>query len=97
MQAVASGEVDVAVVWGPLAGYFAKRSPVPLRVVRVSPEVDVPSLPFVFDIAMGVRRGDNAFRDTLDAILVRRRGEIDGILSRYAIPRADTPVEEASR
>jgi mxaJ protein len=101
VQAVADGEIDVAVVWGPLAGYFAKRSRVPLRVVPVSPEIDRPSLPFVFDIAMGVHRGDDAFRDTLDAILVRRRGVIDGILNQYAIPRADMPVDgrgrEASR
>jgi mxaJ protein len=89
VKAVADGDVDVAVVWGPLAGWYAKRSPVPLRVVPVSPEVDVPYLPFVFDIAMGVRRGETAFRDSLDAILVRRRRDIDGILAGYGVPRAD--------
>jgi mxaJ protein len=94
VQAVADGEIDVAVVWGPLAGYFAKRSRVPLRVVPVSPEVDLPRLPFTFDIAMGVRRGDTTLRDTLDAVLLRRRAAIDGILSRYAVPRIDTPARE---
>jgi mxaJ protein len=92
VRAVAKGEIDVAVVWGPLAGYFARRSPVPLRVVPVSPEVDVPYLPFVFDIAMGVRRGDTALRDTLDAVIVRRQREIDRILADYGVPRADTPA-----
>jgi mxaJ protein len=92
VRAVANGEVDVAVVWGPVAGYFARRSPVPLRVVPVSPEVDVPYLPFVFDIGMGVRRGDTALRDSLDAVLVRRQRDIDRILASYGVPRADTPA-----
>jgi mxaJ protein len=96
VRAVASGEVDVAVVWGPLAGYFARRSTVPLRVVPVSPEVDVPYLPFVFDIAMGVRRGETALRDSLDAVIVRRQRDIDRILADYGVPRADTPATVGS-
>jgi mxaJ protein len=92
VRAVAGGEVDVAVVWGPLAGYFAKSSRVPLRVVPVSPEVDVPYLPFVFDMAMGVRRGETALRDSLDAVIHRRQRDIDRILADYGVPRADTPA-----
>jgi mxaJ protein len=92
VRAVAKGEVDVAVVWGPLAGYFARKSPVPLRVVPVTPEVDVPYLPFVFDIAMGVRRGDTVLRDSLDAVIARRQHDIDRILADYGVPRADTPI-----
>jgi mxaJ protein len=85
--AVAAGEIDVAVAWGPLAGYFAARQPVPLDIAPVSPRVDLPFLPFVFDIAMGVRREDTALRDELDAILERRRPEIDALLDRYGVPR----------
>jgi len=92
VRAVEKGEVDVAVVWGPLAGYFARRSTVPLRVVPVSPEVDVPYLPFVFDIAMGVRRGETALRDSLDAVIARHQRDIDRILADYGVPRADTPA-----
>jgi mxaJ protein len=87
VDAVAAGEIDVAVVWGPLAGYFARREPVPLAIVPVSPQVDLPFLPFVFDISMGVRREETALRDELDAILERRRPEIDAILDRYGVPR----------
>jgi mxaJ protein len=86
VRAVADGEVDVAVVWGPLAGYFGERSTPPLRVVPVSPEIDIPYLPFVFDMAMGVRRGDTALRDSLDAIILRRKPEIDAILKEYNVP-----------
>ena len=86
VDAVANGDVDIALAWGPLAGYFASREHVPLDVVPVSPEFDSPSLPFVFDISMGVRRADRTLRDTLDAILVRRRSSIDSLLRAYGVP-----------
>jgi mxaJ protein len=97
VQAVARGDIDVAVVWGPLAGYFAPRQKVPLRIVPVSPAIDVPFLPFVFDIAVGVRRGDEELRNAIDAVLERRSGEIDRLLASYGVPRADGDRREAGR
>jgi quinoprotein dehydrogenase-associated probable ABC transporter substrate-binding protein len=87
IEAVAKGDVDVAIVWGPLAGYFAKKQKVPLEIVPVSPEIDLPYLPFVFDISMGVRRGDDAFKEELEQILARKRAEIESILDDYGVPR----------
>ena len=87
VEAVARGRVDVAIVWGPLAGYFARRQKVPLEVVAVEPQIDLPYLPFVFDISMGVRRGDDAFKEQLEQILARRRAEIESILDEYGVPR----------
>jgi mxaJ protein len=87
VQAVARGEVDAAVVWGPLAGYFARRSRVPLVLTPVEPQIDLPYLPFVFDIAMGVRRGDEALRDQVDAALEREAPAIGRLLDRYGVPR----------
>jgi mxaJ protein len=86
IAAVARGDVDLAIAWGPLAAYFARRSPVPLDITPVSPEVEPPSLPFVFDVAAGVRRGDTRMRDRLEGALERRRGEIRGILETYGVP-----------
>jgi mxaJ protein len=87
LRAVAQGEVDVAVVWGPLAGYYAARQQVPLTLVPVAPQIDLPFLPFVFDISMGVRRADAALAEELDGILDQKRPEIDAILDRYGVPR----------
>lgn len=87
VEAVAGGDIDVAIVWGPLAGYFARRQRVPLAIAPVLPQVDVPFLPFVFDISVAVRRGDEARRDEIDAILVRRRNQIERILDDYGVPR----------
>ncbi|MEA2462498.1 MAG: mxaJ protein [Acidobacteriota bacterium] len=89
VEAVAAGEVDVSAVWGPTAGYFIRKSRVPLVARAVSPEIDLPFLPFVFDISMAVRRGDTALRDKLEAILDRRADEIDAILREYGVPRVD--------
>ncbi|HEX2254661.1 MAG TPA: substrate-binding domain-containing protein [Thermoanaerobaculia bacterium] len=89
LEAVARHEVDVAVVWGPLAGYHARRHDPPLVLVPVEPQIDLPFLPFVFDISLAVRRGDEALRDRLDLALERRRGEIDAVLAEYGVPRLD--------
>jgi mxaJ protein len=86
VDAVADRRVDVAVVWGPFAGYFAHREPVALDVVPVTPEREGPALVFAFDIAMGVRREDTALRQQVDAIIVRRGAEIRRILTSYGVP-----------
>ena len=86
MDAVASGEIDVAVVWGPLAGFYAKHSDVPLKITSVSPQVDPPAMRFAFDIAVGVRKGDAALRDEVNAVLARNRVEVQRILSDYGVP-----------
>jgi mxaJ protein len=87
VDAVARGDVDVAIVWGPIAGYFAKRQRVPLDLVPVSPQIDLPFMPFVFDMSLGVRRQDKAFRDELDSLLQRERPAISAILDEYGVPR----------
>jgi quinoprotein dehydrogenase-associated probable ABC transporter substrate-binding protein len=86
IKAVARGEVDLAIAWGPIAGYFAQKESVPLELVPVSPSIDLPFLPFVYDISLGVRREDEAFRDELEAILVRKQAEIRQILESYGVP-----------
>lgn len=86
VDAVANGDVDVATVWGPIAGYFAKRAQVPLKLVPVSPAIDVPMLPMVYNISMGVRRGDDALRDRLDRFIDANQRDIDAILRDYGVP-----------
>jgi len=87
MNDVAAGTLDVAVVWGPVAGYFARRSRVPLRLTPVSPQIELPFLPFVFDIAMGVRRGDSTLRAQLNDALARRHADVERLLDSYGVPR----------
>lgn len=88
IEAVAQGEIDIAVVWGPFAGYFAPRQAIPLEIAPVSPALDPPDLTFVFDISLGVRPDDVALRGELEKALERRRPEVGRILEEYGVPRA---------
>ena len=87
VDAVSEGNVDVAVAWGPLAGYAALRSRTPLMLAPVVPPPDLRVVPFAYDIAMGVRRGDTVLRARLDSIIVSRRAAIDSILDAFGVPR----------
>jgi quinoprotein dehydrogenase-associated probable ABC transporter substrate-binding protein len=85
VEAVADGRIDVAVVWGPLAGYFAPRQRVPLDVVPLAEAVDS-GVPLAFDIGAGVRPDDRALHDELERALERRRDHIARILVTYGVP-----------
>jgi quinoprotein dehydrogenase-associated probable ABC transporter substrate-binding protein len=90
IDAVASGRLDVAIVWGPVAGYFAARQRVPLQLVAVpSGKGD---LPFTFEIAMGVKLGNEALRARLEQALARRQAEIAKILEDYGVPVLERKV-----
>ncbi len=97
LDALASGEIDVAIIWGPLAGYFAPKQRVAMEIVPVSPQVDVPFLPFVYDISMGVRRDDPALKYEVEQVLTRKRAEVDAILADYGVPRVGPKHRPASR
>jgi mxaJ protein len=89
IRAVGTGEVDVAIAWGPMAGYFSARSRVPLKLVPVSPSLDGPQWPMAFDISMGVRRDDQNLRQEIDAALTRRQADVRKILEQYHVPLPD--------
>jgi mxaJ protein len=83
---VAKKDIDVAIVWGPLAGYFAKQSAVPLSLRPLAERDSLSDLPFRFDIGMAVRRKDRALRDSLQTVLDRKGPEIQAILKEYGVP-----------
>ena len=87
MDAVVADDVDVAIAWGPLAGYFAQRSRLPLELTPVWPAFDPPGLRFVFDIALAVRKDDQKLKTELEQILTKRKPAIDSILDQYGVPR----------
>jgi mxaJ protein len=86
INAVAKESIDVAIVWGPLAGYWVKRAPVPLAMVALPDSDAVSGMPFAFSMAMAVRHRDKALKATLDSVIDRRRGEITAILEQYNVP-----------
>jgi quinoprotein dehydrogenase-associated probable ABC transporter substrate-binding protein len=92
IKAVANNDVDVAVVWGPLAGYFAKQSPEPLQITPVTPRIDPLSMPFVYDIAAGARHGDTATQAMLERELATHHADIHRLLNSYGVPTV-SPAE----
>lgn len=86
MQAVVDRTVDIALVWGPAAGWFSRHSNTPLTLTP-TPPADGAASPMAFDISMGVKKGNEALRRDLDGALVRQRDAIGRILSRYGVIR----------
>lgn len=97
VDAVAQGRVDTAFVWGPIGGYFAQRHGAALRVDAVVGDAAQPDLSFTFAIALGVRKGDGALLEELDAAMARHRSEIDALLKDYGVPQVAGAGLTASR
>jgi mxaJ protein len=95
INGVAKKEVDLAIVWGPMAGYFVKKSPVPLVLTPISPAVDSASgFPMQYNIGMAIRRRDHELRDSLNTFLDRHQSEIQGLLREYSVPTSPIPPEK---
>jgi mxaJ protein len=85
IDAVERGNIDVAIVWGPFAGYFAKTESIPLDIEPVSPPSFL-GVPFVYEISAAVRRGNEPLKAELDRILESKSTAIQQILAEYAVP-----------
>ena len=92
---LAKGVIDVAFIWGPIAGYFAHQSTaVPIAAIPMRPH---PGMQFEFDIAMAVRFGEAAYKQRIDDALARNHAKINAILTEYGVPLLDQPARAASR
>lgn len=87
VQDLEAGRIDIGVLWGPIAGYFAKQSNGQLSIVPLLHENG--DAPMVFSIVMGVRQGDDAWRNTLNAAISRDQDAIDQILASFGVPLLD--------
>ena len=94
VEAVAAREIDTAIVWGPIAGYFAQRHTGALQVVPVEAPAGSVSTSFAYDIALGVRRGDDALQHTLNGVLASQAPAIRTLLTDYGVPLPDAGPTE---
>lgn len=85
IKSLASGNIDLAIAWGPQARYFASRMDTPLRLKPVQPVIDRDGMTFTYAISMGVRRDDRELKSELDELLLRRKDDIKAILSDYNV------------
>jgi quinoprotein dehydrogenase-associated probable ABC transporter substrate-binding protein len=92
---LAAGKIDVAIVWGPIAGYYAKRVTQPaLRVLAMNSEEGVK---FDYAMAMGVRYGEPEWKKQIEALIVKHRGAIHSILQEYGVPLLDLDASAPAR
>jgi quinoprotein dehydrogenase-associated probable ABC transporter substrate-binding protein len=93
VKAVADGRVGIAIVWGPVAGYFARRSRMPLAVTPVSRGYTFSSIPFTYSIGFGVHKQDSLLLQQLDDSIHRLQPDINRILGAFAVPTVETAKE----
>jgi quinoprotein dehydrogenase-associated probable ABC transporter substrate-binding protein len=86
IDAVENGAVDVAIAWGPFAGYFARDAKAPLDITPVKPPM-FQGVPFAYDISAGVRQGNEALKTELDRILQTQSSAVRDILTDYGVPQ----------
>jgi quinoprotein dehydrogenase-associated probable ABC transporter substrate-binding protein len=89
---VATRKLDVALVWGPVGGYFARLQLIPLRTAVFENPKDPPAR-LAFPVSFGVRRGDKARAERLEALMHEHAGEIEAILRDNGIPLVDDPTQ----
>jgi quinoprotein dehydrogenase-associated probable ABC transporter substrate-binding protein len=86
IEAVARGDIDIAAVWGPVGGYFAKEAKVPMRVTPITDTASFLPQTFEYPIGMAVRTGDKDLADRLNAFIGRHRADISALLASYGVP-----------
>jgi quinoprotein dehydrogenase-associated probable ABC transporter substrate-binding protein len=97
MKDLAAGEIDAGVLWGPLAGFYAKQANPPVRVVPLINETSGPRL--VYRITMAVRASDQNWKRQLNQLIRENQPAIQKILLSYDVPLLDErnqPVTEES-
>ena len=87
MRDLEAGEIDVALLWGPIAGYYALKAKTPMTVAPLVKETSGPKL--VYRIVMGVRRADQNWKRSLNKAIAESESEIDAILRSYGVPLLD--------
>lgn len=87
LQDLTDGKIDVALVWGPQAGFAIKHDALPLTAQFIEPEPDAPRLDY--RIAMGVRAGEPEWRRRINQAIGKHKEEIATILAGYGVPMLD--------
>jgi quinoprotein dehydrogenase-associated probable ABC transporter substrate-binding protein len=98
MRDLASGDIDVGILWGPMAGYYARRANPPMRVVLLLNEAKGPQL--VFRIAMGVRATDQNWKRQINRLIAENQSEINHLLLGFGVPLLDEknkPITDDTR
>jgi mxaJ protein len=81
-----AGRIDVALVWGPIAGYFQKKKGEASLAIVPLEETNGGGTPFAFEISMGVRKTDTQLKTRLEQVLDQEKDAIRAILEDFGVP-----------
>ncbi len=98
MQDLAKGDIDAGVLWGPMAGYYAKQANMPVTVVPLTKEKGGPRL--AYRIGMGVRFADQDWKRLLNRLIQENQPDINRLLVSYGVPLLDDkdqPIPDTPR
>ncbi len=84
---LASGKIDAAVVWGPIAGFYARRVKSP--VLTVVPLRSEPGVKLDYEMAIGVRYGERAWKQQVEGLIESQKPEIEAVLRDFGVPLVD--------
>jgi len=87
MDDLEAGRIDVAILWGPIAGYFAKHAQSPMIVTPLVKETSGPRM--IYRIGMGVRHSDQEWKRLLNKLIAENQAAISHILASYGVPLLD--------
>jgi quinoprotein dehydrogenase-associated probable ABC transporter substrate-binding protein len=96
VRAVEDKTIDMAFVWGPIAGYYAKQIGADLVLTAVADD-SVSHIPFVYSMGMATRRRERQFKDSLEKFITSKAPEIQALLQQYGIPLLPLPADSATK
>lgn len=96
VRAVEDKTIDMAFVWGPIAGYYAKQIGADLVLTAVEDD-SVSHIPFVYSMGMATRRRERQFKDSLEKFITSKAPEIQSLLQQYGIPLLPLPADSATK
>lgn len=95
LRAVVDQKVDLAIVWGPIAGYYAKRLGADLALTPL-PDDTTSGIPFVYSMGMATRRRERGLRDSLEKFIDQKGPELRAILTDYGVPLLPLPADSST-
>ena len=94
IQAVVDRKIDIALVWGPIAGYWTRKLGADLVLTPIEND-SLTRIPMAYSIGMAVRRRDRELKDSLERFMTAKRPEILALLQEFAVPLLPLPGDTA--
>ena len=83
------GDIDIGVIWGPYAGYEAKISKLPIKLIPLIKEEKISRGKMVYRFTMGIRKNEPEWEKTINNLIKENQKEINQILKEYGVPLLD--------